>query len=117
MMKHYLPFFGILMLLACPTWAMQAVGPAPTPAAGSAPTNPRSLPSGDLAHLRGIVGTTDSNSGLVRLQSGATFRVVARTKVFADGRQSSRYELRPGLVVSADVDLKTGEAKNVWLEK
>lgn len=117
MTKHRLAFVGILILSACPTWAMQAIGTAPTSANVPTAPNPSSLPSGELVHLRGTVGATDSNSGLVRLQNGATFRLVTHTKVFAGGRQSSRYELRPGVTVSADVDLKTGEAKNVWLEK
>lgn len=117
MKKPCLSLFGLLVLIPCTGVAMQAIGTPADSDRSSSPPRAVSLPSPGLVHLRGTIDTADTAAGVVRLNNGAAFQVAANTKVFAGGRQGTRFQLRPGTQISADVDLNTGEAKNVWIER
>lgn len=75
------------------------------------------VPQSDVARIHGVIDSVDPGAGTVRLKNGALFTLGKDAKIFSGSGQTTRYELRPGVTVTANVNLKTQEASHVWIAR
>jgi hypothetical protein len=107
----------IPLLAAVDTSATQISGDG-TQAGQVRPATPSAtIPKSESARIQGIIDAVEPASGTVHLKNGVVFKLGKYSQIFSGSESATRYELRPGTIVAADINLKTQEASHVWIKK